>query len=66
MLGYMVICTLISPRISSALVSTTGDYTASMIYAIVACVAAVAVYTTIPMPKRRTLAEVEAEEAAKK
>ena len=66
MLGYMVICTLISPRISSALVSATGDYTASMIYAIVACVAAVAVYTTIPMPKRRTLAEVEAEEAAKK
>lgn len=36
-----------------------------MIYAIVACIAAVAVYTTIPMPKRRTLAEVEAEEGAK-
>ena len=48
----------------SALVSATGDYTASMIFAIIACVAAVAVYTTIPMPKRRTLAEVEAEEAA--
>ena len=64
MLGYMVICTIISPRISSALVSATGDYTASMIFAIIACVAAVAVYTTIPMPKRRTLAEVEAEEAA--
>ena len=31
----------------------------------IACVAAVAVYTTIPMPKRRTLAEVEAEEASK-
>lgn len=65
MLGYMLICTIISPRISSALVASTGDYTASMIYAIIACVAAVAVYTTIPMPKRRTLAEVEAEEASK-
>ena len=65
MLGYMLICTIISPRISSALVASTGNYTASMIYAIVACIAAVAVYTTIPMPKRRTLAEVEAEEGAK-
>ena len=65
MLGYMLICTIISPRISSALVASTGDYTASMIFAIIACVAAVAVYTTIPMPKRRTLAEVEAEEASK-
>ena len=65
MLGYMLICTIISPRISSALVASTGDYTASMIYAIIACVAAVAVYTTIPMPKRRTLAEVGAEEASK-
>lgn len=65
MLGYMLICTIISPRISSALAASTGNYTASMIYAIVACIAAVAVYTTIPMPKRRTLAEVEAEEGAK-
>ncbi|MFR3289010.1 MAG: MFS transporter [Lachnospiraceae bacterium] len=30
MLGYMLICTIISPRISSALVASTGDYTASM------------------------------------
>ena len=66
MLGYMLICTIISPRISSAMVASTGSYTASMIFAIVACVAAVAVYTTIPMPKRRSLAEVEAEEASKK
>ena len=65
MLGYMLICTLISPWISSTLVNATGSYTASMIYAIVACIAAVCVYTTIPMPKRRTLAEVEAEEASK-
>lgn len=65
MLGYMLICTIISPRISSALVAATGNYTASMIYAIIACIIAVCVYTTIPMPKRRTLAEVEAEEAAK-
>ncbi len=64
MLGYMVICTFLSPRISSALVAATGDYTASMIYAIIGCVIAVAVYTTIPMPKRRTLAEVEAEESS--
>ena len=35
----------------------------SMIYAIIACIIAV-VYTTIPMPKRRTLAEVAAEEKA--
>ena len=65
MIGYMIICTFISPRISSALVNATGSYTASMIYAIIACVIAVCVYTTIPQPKRRTLAEVEAEEAAK-
>lgn len=64
MLGYMIICTFLSPKISSALVSATGSYTASMIYAIVACVIAVIFYTTIPQPKRRTLAEVEAEEAA--
>ncbi|MCI9469463.1 MAG: OFA family MFS transporter [Oscillospiraceae bacterium] len=65
MLGYMLICTFLSPRISSALVASTGDYTASMIYAIVGCIIAVAMYTTIPLPKRRTLAEVEAEENAK-
>lgn len=64
MLGYMIICTFISPKISSALVKATGSYTASMIYAIIACIIAVAVYTTIPMPKRRTLAEVAAEEKA--
>lgn len=65
MLGYMLICTIISPWVSSILVSATSSYTASMIYAIVACMAAVAVYTTIPLPKRRTLAQIEAEEATK-
>ena len=64
MLGYMLICTFLSPKISSALVAATGDYTASMIYAIIGCIIAVAVYTTIPVPKRRTLAEVEAEEGS--
>ncbi len=62
MLGYMIICTFISPKISSALVNATGSYTASMIYAIIACILAVIFYTTIPQPKRRTLAEVAAEE----
>ena len=62
MLGYMIICTFISPKISSALVKATGSYTASMIYAIIACIIAVIFYTTIPQPKRRTLAEVAAEE----
>ena len=47
-----------------ALVNATGSYTASMIYAIVACIIAVVFYTTIPQPKRRTLAEVAAEEKA--
>ena len=65
MLGYMIICTFISPKISSALVKATGgSYTASMIYAIIACIIAVVFYTTIPQPKRRTLAEVAAEEKA--
>ena len=64
MLGYMIICTFISPKISSALVKATGSYTASMIYAIIACIIAVIFYTTIPQPKRRTLAEVAAEEKA--
>ena len=64
MLGYMIICTFISPKISSALVKATGSYTASMIYAIIACILAVVFYTTIPQPKRRTLAEVAAEEKA--
>lgn len=64
MLGYMLICTFLSPKISSALVAATGDYTASMIYAIIGCIIAVAMYTTIPVPKRRTLAEVEAEEGS--
>ena len=65
MLGYMIICTFISPKISSALVKATGgSYTASMIYAIIACILAVIFYTTIPQPKRRTLAEVAAEEKA--
>ena len=63
-LGYMIICTFISPKISSALVKATGSYTASMIYAIIACILAVVFYTTIPQPKRRTLAEVAAEEKA--
>ena len=64
MLGYMIICTFISPKISSALVKATGSYTASMVYAIIACIIAVIFYTTIPQPKRRTLAEVAAEEKA--
>ena len=36
----------------------------SMIYAIIACILAVIFYITIPQPKRRTLAEVAAEEKA--
>lgn len=59
MLGYMSICTFLSPRISSALVASTGSYTASMIYAIIGCIIAVAAYVTIPQPKRRALEEVE-------
>ena len=43
----MVICTFLSPRISSALVAATGDYTASMIYAIIGCVFALIIQVYI-------------------
>lgn len=42
--GYMIFCTLITPRISAALVASTGGYTASFIYGIVlSCVAVVSI-----------------------
>lgn len=41
-----------------------SNYSNSMVYAIIACIIAVIFYTTIPQPKRRTLAEVAAEEKA--
>lgn len=55
--GYMIFCTLITPRVSTALVSATGGYTASFIYGIVlTCVAVLSMYL-IPKVHRRTLAE---------
>ena len=61
--GYMIFCTLITPRISAALVASTGGYTASFIYGIVlSCVAVVSMYL-IPKVDRKPLdaAEKQAE-----
>ena len=53
--GYMIFCTLITPRISSALVASTGGYTASFIYGIVlTCLAVVSMYL-IPKVNRKPL-----------
>ena len=63
MFGYMIFCTLITPRISAALVASTGGYTASFIYGIVlSCVAVVSMYL-IPKVDRKPLdaAEKQAE-----
>lgn len=61
MLGYMAICTFLSPKISNALVAATGSYTLSMIYAIGSCVVAVILYCTIKQVPRKLLTEVKQE-----
>lgn len=61
--GYMIFCTLITPRISAALVASTGGYTASFIYGIVLSCVAVASMYLIPKVDRKPLdaAEKQAE-----
>lgn len=61
--GYMIFCTLITPRISAALVASTGGYTASFIYGIVLTCVAVASMYLIPKVNRKPLdaAEKQAE-----
>ena len=55
--GYMLYCTLVTPRISAALVASTGSYAASFIYAIVlTCIAVLSMYL-IPKVARKSLAE---------
>jgi MFS transporter, OFA family, oxalate/formate antiporter len=57
--GYMLYCTLITPRISTALVSATGDYTASFIYAgALTCIAVLSMYL-IPGVERKNIALTE-------
>lgn len=59
MMGYMIICTQITPRVSSALVAKTGGYTASFTYAIIlTCLAVISMYL-IPKVKRNRIAESE-------
>lgn len=55
--GYMLYCTLVTPRISAALVASAGSYVASFIYAIVlTCIAVLSMYL-IPKVARKSLAE---------
>jgi len=61
--GYMIYCTLITPRVSTALVGATGGYTASFVYGIaLTCIAVVSMYL-VPKVHRRTLDEAAAEQA---
>lgn len=63
--GYMIFCTLITPRVSTALVSATGSYTVSFIYGIVlTCIAVLSMYL-IPKVHRRTLAEAAQDDTSK-
>lgn len=53
--GYMIFCTQITPRISSALVSSTGGYNASFIYGIaLTCIAVLSMYL-VPKVLRKPL-----------
>jgi OFA family oxalate/formate antiporter-like MFS transporter len=61
--GYMIFCTQITPRIHSALVASTGSYTASFIYGIILTCIAVLSMSLIPKVNRPTIAEAQAEEA---
>lgn len=64
--GYMIYCTQVTPRIHSALVASTGTYTASFIYGIILTCLAVLSMFLIPKVKRRTIAEVQADGAVKR
>ena len=55
--GYMIFCTLITPQISTALVSATGGYVASFIYAIALTCVAVASMYLVPKVARKPLAD---------
>lgn len=60
--GYMIYCTLITPRVSAGLVASTGGYTASFVYGIaLTCIAVLSMYL-IPKVDRKPMDEVEAEQ----
>lgn len=53
--GYMIYCTLITPRVNTALVSSTGGYTASFVYGIaLTCIAVISMYL-IPKVARKMI-----------
>ncbi len=59
--GYMIFCTLITPRISAALVASTGGYTASFVYGIaLTCIAVISMYL-VPKVARKPLASADTE-----
>lgn len=59
--GYMIFCTLITPRVSAALVSSTGGYTASFIYGIaLTCIAVISMYL-VPKVLRKPIDTAETE-----
>lgn len=57
----MIFCTLITPRVSAALVSSTGGYTASFIYGIaLTCIAVISMYL-VPKVLRKPIDTAETE-----
>lgn len=63
MIGYMILCTQMTPRISAALVASTGGYTASFTYAIAMTCIAVVSMALVPKVARKRIDAKETDEA---